>query len=146
MKTSKQLWSELHQEIRSLISFNTEEESVGKTVKAVYHGWIDSVCNHHGVCAIQFTDNSVLYYDGNYYTSYPVLMIRTWYDDFRHGGYAFIDEELKFFIECGFTTKEAAEPLLELGKQYEEAKHAENIKQEIQKHLDEISALKDQLK
>lgn len=140
MKTSKELWSELHQGIKSLISFNTPESSVGKTVKTVYNAHI----RYTSVVLVQFTDGSVLYHNSKYYDTCP-LAISTYYNDSSNKAEAFIGEAMSMFIELGLVSEEQVMPLLELGKQYEQTRHQETIREEIQKRLDEISKLKDEL-
>lgn len=68
---SKELWNKVHELEKQILTVNliSEQEASGKTVKNVYHYWVDHKC----YVFIVFEDNTALWFDGDYFCTSIIL-------------------------------------------------------------------------
>jgi hypothetical protein len=143
------MWKHLCELENNLLRFKliTEEEAVGKNVVRIMDKWMDGY-NHdlHNIIII-FDDNTALYFDGDYFSTHPIL-----YDS--HCDYSKYKDDIEcwaymrdfgiWMIEEGFIRQEDADAFLEAAKEYRMAQYQEKIEDAIREKEDEIEKLKAQ--
>lgn len=148
MKTSEKLYSEIKNLEKKLFNFTfvSQEDAVGKTIKKVYDTWEDSYDGNKHSILIIFEDNTALYFDGVYFSIHPIIWT-SHYSDYHNKSWSgtreFTDWLLRDMSEL--INEDVLQELLALAVKWEDAKHQETLKEEIQRKLDEISKLKEQL-
>lgn len=147
---SSRLFAEVQQLKKQLLSVKliTAEESVGKTVSRVLDRWIDGYNNSRHHIMVVYTDNTALYYDGEYFSTYPIIedsscdynsclqKVQCW-AEFR---------EFTFWMEEeNYIDIDAANNYLEKVKEWRRAEYEEDLQEQIANKEEEINKLKEML-
>lgn len=136
-------WQDYEKEIMPFKVTSDLESRVGRSVVNVYHGW-------HGFMheIIVFDDGVALWLDKDDFVSCISLSQALWFDkNGFHEGYAsaYLSDYGYVLKDLKLISEEQVEELLEKGRVFREVQHKEDIKKEIQRKLDEISNLKEEL-
>lgn len=144
------MWKHLCKLENSLLRFKliTPEEAVGRNVVRIMDKWIDGYAHNLHQIIILFDDNTALYFDGDYFSTHPIL-----YDS--HCSYskycntvdcwAYMRDFGTWMIDEGFIKQEEANAFLEAAKEYRRAQYQEELEETIQRRLEELEKLKAQL-
>ena len=152
-KKSKILYQEIKELEKKLLKIKliTIEESIGKTVKNIHIDNVDFWDPQLGQLIV-FTDNTALFIRNNHVETYLSFIWETFWSDYNNEACCHSREEIRFFLEFEdeienplYVNIDIFHEILKKAEEYETAKHQESIKEQIQKRLDEISKLKDQL-
>lgn len=151
-KTSEELYNEIKELEKKVLKIKliSKEQAIGKTIESIHTEDIEFWDSKPGLLIV-FTDGTALFKEGEYWTTYLGFIYRSRWDDHRQEGSAYIGEEGRFFIDLGdneegypkYVDIDILDQILKKAKEFEEARHQETIKNEIQEHLDKIAKLKD---
>ena len=146
-KESSVLFQEWKDYEKSIMPFKVTSDlksRIGKTVTAVYHDYRDGKC--HDI--LTFIDGYALWKCEGDFESCISLASAWWFDknSFEEGHASSYLTDYGYVLKsCGLISDEQVGILLEKAKVFREVQHKEDVKVEIQKRLDEISALKEEL-
>lgn len=153
MKTSEVLYKELEELKKKLLNIKliTPPEAIGKTVKNFHVDTIDFWDPETGYLTV-FTDNTALLIVDKWTRQDLSFIYRHLWNDHKNKADVWVGEEAKFFLKFEdekenplYVNTDILKEMLDKAEEYITARHQESIKAEIQKRLDEISKLKDQL-
>ena len=145
---SSRLFAEMQQLKKQLLSVKliTAEESVGKTISRVLDKWVDGYNNSRHHIMVVYTDNTALYYDGEYFSTYPIIedssctynscsnKVQCW-ANFR--------EFTLWMEEQGLIDINIANKYLEKVKEWRRAEYEEDLQKLIAAKEEEINKLKE---
>ena len=139
------MWKHLCELENNLLSFKliTEEEAVGKNVVKIMDKWMDGYKHNLHHIIILFDDNTALYFDGDYFSTCPIIYDSYCCDAVDCGAY--MRDFGIWMINEGFIKQEDADALLEAAKEYRRTKYQIELEETIQRKLDEVEKLKAQL-
>lgn len=118
-----------------------ETDAVGKTIKAIHNTLLMDIDLTRYVLIV-FTDGTALLYEDSGLNDYPVLQNSYQLDG---KGKAYLTDLECWLKELGYVNHDVANELLDTLVKWQEAHYVQNIKENIQQKLDEISKLKDKL-
>lgn len=142
------MWKHLCELNNNILSFKliTTEEAVGKKTVKVMEKWLGSYTDSSHHIVILFDDNTALYYDGSYFSTYPLI-----YDS--HCSYSQYQNDIDcwacmrdfgdWMISEGYIKQEDANILLETAKEYRRAQYQADLDETIQAKLEEIKELQE---
>lgn len=147
---SSKLFAEMQQLKKQLLSVKliTEEESVGKTVSRVLDRWEDNYNKSRHHILIIYQDNTALYYDGEDFSTYPI--IEDSYCDYNSclkkvQCWAEFREFTLWMEEEHYIDIDAANNYLEKVKEWRRAQYEEDLQEKIANKEEEINKLKEML-
>lgn len=120
------------------------QECKGKTTKFVDSINIDEWNGSRTYVLISFTDDTILLLEDWYVVTDPFLY-NSFFIDSDKKGYAYFSDLGKWFEELGLWNPDIADELLKTLVKWHEINYVKSIKEQIQKKLDEISELKEEL-
>lgn len=126
----------------------TEEEAVGKNVVKIMDKWLHGYNHELHHIVILFDDNTALYFDGNYFSTHPILYDSYCGDYSGHRDtvecWAYMRDFGTWMIEEGFIRQEDADTFLEVAKEYRMAQYQSKLEETIREKENEIEKLKAQ--
>lgn len=146
MNTSDELYEKAKElEENKLLKFKllkSEEELVGKTIKNVYNTSIYYYNGFRRHILMVFSDGSAVLYEESIIDTCPFLQNSYQLDG---KGEAYLTDLARWLDDLGYINQNVANEMLDTLVKWQEANYAKNIKEDIQRKLDEISKLKEKL-
>lgn len=118
-----------------------EADAVGKTIKTIHNTLIMHI-DLTRYLLIVFSDETALFYEDSDLNDAPFLQNSYQLDG---KGEAYLTDLAYWLKELGYLNQDVADEMLDTLVKWQEANYVKNIKEDIQRKLDEISKLKEKL-